>query len=220
MKHKKQNNGAPSHQQNYNYLSNSSAPPHNEFEIIYRTCDRVGTNQQIQSVFLVKQKKISAVDHSSSQQAKSKKKKQPAKKKKSEEKIKVDEVCRPLLKSKDSMMMTKSTMPSSTLGTFGKTIFADTFNEKIDLNKSTIRKVNNLSNSNSSRYLGSKNLNSEKSPPKMSLNRKAIPKSPSKPSISSNKQVKSSQKYVQNSTKSIERDLKVVNKVRCLKTRK
>lgn len=132
----------------------------------------------------------------------------------------VDEVCRLPHKSKDAMMMTKSTMPSSTIGTFGKSIFGDSFNEKIDLNKSAIRKINNLNNSNSSRYLESKNLNSEKSPAKKSLNRKAIPKSPSKPNLSSHKQLQSSQKYMESSTKSIERGLRAVDKVKCIKTKK
>lgn len=87
-------------------------------------------------------------------------------------------------------------MPSSTIGTFGKTIFGDSFNDKIYLDKSAIRKINNLNNSNSSRYLGSKNLNDEKSPTKKSLNRKAIPKSPSKTNLSPHKQLQSSQRYV------------------------
>lgn len=80
-------------------------------------------------------------------------------------------------------------MPGSTGGPFKKSSFAETFKEKIQLDKSKIRKLNNLSNSNSSRYLSSKYLSKEDK----SLNKKGnggvknLPKSPSKNIIVSSK---------------------------------
>jgi hypothetical protein len=75
---------------------------------------------------------------------------------------------------KNSLSQTKSTMPTLTQGNFQKSVFTDTFKEKFSLDKSSIKKINNLCNSNSSRYLSSKNLNRDvKSPTKKLLTKKS-----------------------------------------------
>lgn len=81
-------------------------------------------------------------------------------------------------------------MPS-TLGLFKKSTFADTFKQKINLDKSALKKMNNLSNSNSSRYLTSKYAQKQKSPSKKftSPSGKRLSKSPSKPLISSDNKI-------------------------------
>lgn len=63
-------------------------------------------------------------------------------------------------------------MPASTQGNFQKSIFTDTFKQKINLDKSSIKKINNLCNSNSSRYLSSKNLNKNAKSPNKKLGSK------------------------------------------------
>jgi ribosomal protein L9 len=102
----------------------------------------------------VKRKRILPTEQSLNEQRKNVKKNQNAKKRKTEEKYVSDDVDE-LPKKKDIFLTTKTTMPSSTFGTFQKSSFTDALKQKVHQGKSGIRKVkvnNHHGSSNVSRH--------------------------------------------------------------------
>ena len=70
------------------------------------------------------------------------------------------------------MAVTKTTIPTSTGEKFGKNSFAETFRKKIDLTKSSLKKIKNQSPSSSSRYLVPKGISQKKDKIISSTNKK------------------------------------------------
>jgi hypothetical protein len=94
--------------------------------MMYRTVDKMASSGEMEEVIFVKRRRIVPTEQSVGEGRKNGKKCQNSTKRKTEEKGIAEEIHDDFPKRKDIFLVTKSTMPSSTLGTFKKASFTET----------------------------------------------------------------------------------------------